>query len=111
MRRLPFGRIAAGIWAMASLLHLPREQAPLVLAEFGRLLTPGGVLCLSVKEGSGAAWSDRAYGQLRPRYFTYWQPDEIDALLSDAHFDISTRWAKAAPNGTWLCRLARYAPR
>ena len=40
-----------GIWACASLLHLPYEQIPAVLINFSRFLIPGGVIYYSFKYG------------------------------------------------------------
>ena len=40
-----------GIWAMASLLHLPRAALAPAVANLGRALLPGGVLLVSGKHG------------------------------------------------------------
>lgn len=40
-----------GVWAMASLLHLPRADAARAVAHLGRALLPGGVLLVSGKHG------------------------------------------------------------
>ncbi|NCA72205.1 MAG: class I SAM-dependent methyltransferase [Sphingobacteriia bacterium] len=42
-----------GIWACASLLHVPMAELPEVLGRLGRALKPGGVLYVSFKYGSG----------------------------------------------------------
>ena len=42
-----------GIWACASLLHLPSQQIPQALATLWRALKPGGVLYVSFKRGEG----------------------------------------------------------
>ncbi|MEW5772401.1 MAG: class I SAM-dependent methyltransferase [Thermodesulfobacteriota bacterium] len=41
-----------GVWAMASLLHLPRAAAGPAAANLGRALLPGGVLLVSGKHGN-----------------------------------------------------------
>ena len=48
-----------GIWACASLLHLPPTDLPDALARLTRALAPGGVLAVSFKHGRGAR-HDRA---------------------------------------------------
>ena len=53
MRNLPLSATAVGIWACASLLHLPQTAVPATLREFARVLQPGGILYLSVKQGEG----------------------------------------------------------
>ena len=42
-----------GIWACASLLHVPRDELPGVLRRLARALKPGGVLYASFKYGRG----------------------------------------------------------
>ena len=42
-----------GIWACASLLHLPQQQIPQALATLWQALKPGGVLYVSFKRGEG----------------------------------------------------------
>src|ERR1700712_1494608 len=42
-----------GIWACASLLHVPRAELPDVMARLARALKPGGVFYLSFKYGAG----------------------------------------------------------
>lgn len=42
-----------GIWACASLLHVPRAELPGVLGRLARALVPGGVLYASFKHGAG----------------------------------------------------------
>lgn len=54
MRKLKFpARQFDGIWAMASFLHLPKQDGPPTLAGFRRVLKPGGLLFISVKIGRG----------------------------------------------------------
>jgi SAM-dependent methyltransferase len=42
-----------GIWACASLLHVPMAELPEVLGRLGRALKPDGVLYVSFKYGAG----------------------------------------------------------
>jgi SAM-dependent methyltransferase len=47
-----------GIWACASLLHVPESELPLVINRLSRALKPHGVLYLSVKYGQGERFQD-----------------------------------------------------
>ena len=54
MRHLALAsRCFAGAWCMASLLHVPKAEAPGVLREPPRVLLPGGVLAMGLQEGAG----------------------------------------------------------
>lgn len=106
MRHLPVCACAAGLWVCASLLHLPRSDAPAALQEFYRVLQPGGILYLSVKMGEGEQWTESAYGRALPRFFTYWQPTELDKLLTDTAFKIIDGWIHHTAQTPWLVRFA-----
>lgn len=103
LRRLPFGDGAfAGVWLLASLLHLSRADTAVALIEARRVLQPGGVAFVSVKQGEGAGWSGQVAGSNGRRFFTYWQPDALDAVLNAAGFAVTWRHR----TGIWLSRLA-----
>jgi SAM-dependent methyltransferase len=50
---LAFERTFDGVWACASLLHVPRNEMEDVLFRFGKALKPGGIMYVSLKEGEG----------------------------------------------------------
>jgi SAM-dependent methyltransferase len=63
MRDLPAAdRSLAGIVAFYSVIHLPRDQVPAALAEFRRVLAPGGVLLMSMHSGEGEVDADEWFG-------------------------------------------------
>lgn len=106
MRRLPVGAASVdGIWALASLLHLPETAVDATLADFRRALRPGGVLYLSVKRGHGSRWVRGAYGHDRRRFFRFWTPTELDLRITAAGFVIADGWTTDASD-VWLCRIA-----
>jgi SAM-dependent methyltransferase len=89
LRRLPFPDGAfAGLWLCASLLHVPREEAPAVLAE-GRRVLGGGVAFVSVKEGDGERWIERLEGR---RLFVEYRMPELEWLLDGAGFCLVEAW-------------------
>ena len=101
MRSLGFGTDAFdGLWACASFLHVPREDAPATLREFHRTVRPGGVFYLSVKRGDGEMESDAYEGD--NRRFTLYRPAELREMVADAGFEV-----ESVSDGEWITLLAR----
>jgi SAM-dependent methyltransferase len=109
LRALPFaGGAFAGLWMCASLLHLPAADAPLALREAARVLAPGGVAVLTLKEGEGARTQEDG------RRFTYWTGEAAAGLLRAARFeDVVVTRSGSADGGerSWLTVVAVRAAR
>ena len=100
MRSLPFANSTFdGIWLTASLLHIPRQQAPGVLSGAGRVLRTGGRLSVAVKQGDGEGW-EGASGE--ERFFTYYQPGELSAMVADAGFQVSNVRQSLSGSTQWI---------
>jgi SAM-dependent methyltransferase len=105
LRRLPFADgCFSGVWASASLLHLPRTDLVPTLREFARIIGRG-CLYLALKEGEGEAWQERPGG---PRFFRYYRMDAVEAAVHEAGFEVTARWS--GPPGSdgypWLNLIA-----
>jgi len=75
-----------GVWACASLLHLPFEDAKAAVAKLSTALKPKGVMFVSVKSGKGNSW-------LKDRYFQYYDDETIHGLFAhDPRLEISKTW-------------------
>ncbi len=75
-----------GIWAAASLLHLPKAAAMNVLVKLRRCLRPGGVLAATVTCGTRSQVLTR---RLMPgRYFARWRKSELAGSLRRAGWTI-----------------------
>jgi hypothetical protein len=48
-----------------------------------------------------------SYGHKAPRHYTYWEPDELDAILSATGLAIVFQATYRLKNVTWLVRMAR----
>ena len=81
-----------GIWAEASLLHVPRATLPDVLQRIHRALKSGGVFHASFKEGS--AEGHDAFG----RYYNYPSPTWLTGLLHKGGWS-TVSMAQAAGGG------------
>ena len=78
-----------GVWANASLLHLEKARLPGVLVQINAVLKAGGSFFLSLKQGTGEGIVlDERYGGI-PKFFAYYQPEEITAFLEDAGFAVN----------------------
>lgn len=103
---LPFARgTLDGIWASATLLHLPRQDFVLALHDFARVLAPRGLAYLSLKEGEGEQWRTDACGREAPRFFVYWQAEALDAALAEAGFATVAGWREPGHTAHWLNRI------
>jgi len=74
-QQVDFDSTFDGIWACASLLHVPRAEIEDVLHRFARALKPQGVLLITLKEGCGEGLAEDG------RFFAYYQLDEFAQIL------------------------------
>ena len=82
LRDLPFpDNTFAGVWACASLVHLPTADAERALAELARVARPKAPVCVSVKHAGTTGWADTAHGR---RWFRIWEPAEFAAAVTAA---------------------------
>jgi ubiquinone/menaquinone biosynthesis C-methylase UbiE len=85
----------AGVVAWYSLIHIPEAHRPGVLAEFRRVLVPGGYLLLGFQIGDDTNHHDEAFGHPVSLDFHRLRPDAVVALLADAGFEVVVRTEKA----------------
>ena len=86
MRQLPFAKHSFnGVWASASLLHLPKSDLTPALKEANRVLEHGH-LYLALKDGQDETWvGDHEQGQ---RFFAFYHPAEVELALERADFHV-----------------------
>ena len=70
-----------GIFANASLFHVPSQELPRVLAELYAALRPGGILFSSNPRGNSEGWQGQRYGH-------YMEFDSSKAFLEQAGFKL-----------------------
>ena len=93
-----------GIFANASLFHVPSQQWPQVLTDCYTALRQNGVLFMSVPRGDAEGWQGDRYG-------TYQQFEQIQQLLQRAGFTVLDHYYR--PPGLprqqqpWLAILSR----
>lgn len=94
-----------GIWACASLLHVPEAELPDAIARLVRALKPGGVLYMSFKHGAGERVTEDG------RFFTDMTDSRLRRVLQalpDAKLEelwITTGEGQFQGQGEWLNAL------
>jgi ubiquinone/menaquinone biosynthesis C-methylase UbiE len=81
----------AGVVAFYAIVHLQPEDLPAALAEFHRVLAPGGVLALAFHIGSETIHVDELFGCTTSLDFVMHQPVHVTAALIDAGFSVEAR--------------------
>lgn len=100
-----------GIFANASLLHVPHNEMTKVLGELYRSLVPGGAIVMSLARGAGEGFIPRPTGE---RYTSYWELETIAPHLEAAGFEILDHYYR--PPGlprdqqSWVAIVARRSP-
>ena len=108
LRTLPFHAMSFdGLWAAASLIHLPKPDARRVLTDLCKLIRPGGLFVATVTYGmTSRIVTD---GWLPGRYLARWRKDELARAVRRAGWDILE--LKVVTNqerkGRWLNILAQ----
>jgi SAM-dependent methyltransferase len=97
-----------GVWACATLLHLPLAELPAAFAGIARAMKPGGVFYASFKEGDGERFA-------RGRHFTDLTGRRLSDLLTGADLVPLERWRSldGRPDRDvefWTCAIARRPP-
>jgi ubiquinone/menaquinone biosynthesis C-methylase UbiE len=75
-----------GVWAYASLLHVPKSEVGKSLSEINRVLRPSGTLGLGLIEGEKELYRESA-GMGKPRWFSFYKKEEIEDLLNKHGFE------------------------
>jgi predicted cytidylate kinase len=88
MRKLSFADGSFdGIWACASLLHVPKKDASKTLLGFWRVLSPKGIMFIAVKAGADQGFREGGENE-RARFYAYYGEDEIRKLVGSSGFKV-----------------------
>lgn len=104
MRAMPFPDGAFdGVWCVASLLHLPKGEAPTALREMRRVLRSHGLLHLTLQEGESEDWESSLFeGVAVQRLFARYRQDEMTTLVEQAGFAIMASCTTRDETRRWL---------
>lgn len=73
----------AGVWAYASLLHLPKKNFPKILTDIHGLLKPNGLLYLGMKEGNLEGFAESLKYPGESRFFAHYSKEELEDKLKE----------------------------
>jgi SAM-dependent methyltransferase len=87
LRDLPFQAMSFdGLWAAASLMHVPKPEARRILTDLCRLIRPGGLFAATVTYGTKSRLVTD--GWVPGRYFARWKKDELARAVRRAGWTI-----------------------
>jgi len=93
-----------GIFANASLFHVPSQELPRVLSELRAALRPGGILFTSNPRGDGEGWDGQRYG-------TFLEFEGFKEYLETAGFEVRHHYyrpeGKPRAEQPWLAVLSK----
>lgn len=98
-----------GFWAAASLLHAPKNRIVDVLKRLLRVLKPGGIGMIAVKEKlevDEGVIVDERFDEPISRFFAFYTKEELEEVLQSAGFkivDYIHRVEDDEINTRWLC--------
>jgi len=108
LRQLPF-RVKSfdGLWAAASLIHLPKPVARRVLTDLSKFIRPGGLLAATMTYGVKSRIVTN--GWVPGRYFARWKKDELSRAVGRAGWNILQLQiiTNRERRGRWLHVLAQ----
>lgn len=108
IRRLPYHiESFDGVWAAASLIHLPKSAVRIGLKELAMLVKPGGVLTATFVHGRGSGL--RHSGWIPGRFMSRWYKQELACAVVRAGWTILqlTTVSNQERKGRWLNLMAR----
>jgi SAM-dependent methyltransferase len=77
-----------GIWASATIIHIPKEDVTTLFQGLYDILRPGGAIYVSVKQGTGETFvADQRYGGIR-KFYAFYEEHELLEYMSAAGFEI-----------------------
>ena len=93
-----------GVFAQASLLHIPKKDAGGVVKKMANRLVPGGALYIAVKEirenqPEEETVKENDYGYEYERFWSYFTMTELEQYLTDAGLKIISKLRNPNPSG------------
>lgn len=96
-----------GIWAAASLIHVPKSELKDVMSRIGRALKPKGIFFVNFKHGEGEyTQEERTFYYMTEVSLRPYLADQFEIIDTWTTEDLSSIFAHS-PDKLWLNVLAR----
>lgn len=96
-----------GVWIMATLSDITKEDSPKFLKDINRILKDNGVLYIAVKEGKGEKIIKKEKYNNLERFYCYYTQEELGNLLRETGFEIVNTIASEDKKTRWVEIFAR----
>ncbi len=106
--RLPFATQSFdGVWAAASLIHVPKTHFLHGMRQVRDIVKPGGMLGATIAHGTGSGFVVNQW--MRGRFLARWQKRELQHMIERAGWEVVALRvvANQERKGRWLNLLAR----
>lgn len=97
----------AGIWANASLFHVPKARLLSILKKLRTFLIDNGLLFVNFRIGEGEQLVKEKRGEEMERFIAFYQPRELEFLLRNAGFHGIEKDLDRIETGSWVSFFAR----
>lgn len=95
-----------GVWANASLHHVPKAKLHDVLSQIYKILKKDGTFFIKIKHGDfDGIRENEKFGRKIKRQFSYYRPDELAEMLEFAGFSILEKYLTTGDE--WLDIFAK----
>ena len=106
-QEMNFSEEFEGIWAAASLIHVPKPELKDIISRIGRALKPGGIFFANFKRGDGEyTQEERTFYYMTEASLRPYLADQFEIIDTWTTEDLSSNFAHS-PDKLWLNVLGR----
>ncbi len=98
-----------GIWCMATLADIPKEDNKKVIEQFYKVLKEKGIIFIATKQGQGERIEQKERYENAPRFYAYYTQQELEELLKTNRFMILKSTTIKDNKNSWVEALAQKA--